>query len=205
MGNDRVGVMLYKCIKADESSNDDSKIILSEKMKLRNSQCSSVETRYVESSVDADAFAKDAFTFLNPTSTSDPYLRYGYNKSTLSTTYLRTKDNNIGALFTYCSDTDFASNILDGVQIGTNDNSDRTKAQAEEGEFQESLLREIAKKRLHKEVAQTARNSRKYESSKRCKSRWVLLGEGSIFKRVKRNCDSTTIVGDGAVFRVMKY
>ncbi len=204
MGNNRIGVILYKCIKSDESKNDESKIILSEKIRLRNSQCSSVETKYYESSISADDFAKDSFTFLNPNSTSDPSLRYGYNKNTLSTTYLRTKDDNIGALFTYCSDADQASNVLDGVEVGTNDNSDRHKAQAEEREFQESLIHEIAKQRLNRKTVYTVRSSNKVESSKQCKSRWVFLGEGSIFKRVKRNCDSTTIVGDGAILRVIK-
>lgn len=204
MGNDRIGVMLYKCVKADESKNNESKIILSEKMKLRNSHCSSVETRYYESSIDADEFARDSFTFLNPSSTSDSALRSGYNKNTLSTTYLRTKDNNTGALFTYCSDANQDSNILDDVQVGINDNSDRMEAQLKEREFQERLLREIAKKRLNREVVYSVRSSKRMESSRQCRSRWVFLGEGSIFKRVKKNCDSITVVGDGAVLRVIK-
>lgn len=204
-GQDRVGVLLYKCLKYKASSKNNNSL-LHLKINPRNSSCKSetkvlkhttITTKELENAIKEE----NGFEFENFLYKADRMTWNNYSQKVSSIDFIKTVDHKVGVIFNYCKNSLF-KDVLNDVVIGENDNSDREDYARSEREFRKQLVQEITKERLsriHYRFISKRNNSG--TEMKKCRSKWDFISNGAIFRRTKEDCSSFTIIGDGGVLR----
>lgn len=204
-GNNRVGVLTYKCLKYNKPETNNN-TLLNLKINPRNGSCINEKKVLRDTMITTEELKgaigqKGGFEFEDMLRKADEVAWHSYSQKVSNIEFIETDNNEVGLLLNYCKDSIFKE-VLNGVEIGENDNADREAYAKSQREFQERIALEISQERLSRVQYRYIYNSNNVPTKmQECRSGWDFISNGAIFRRTKKDCSSFTIVGDGGVLR----